>query len=82
MKVSLNPNYRMPIYTITLYNMSKYTYGPRVTSAPRRRSRGSAWLYHVALRATSHPRGSRAKLNPLFILFLNFLNDLNSKINS
>ena len=54
----------------------------RVTSAPRRRLRGSAWLCHVALRAMSHPRGSPAKIIPLFINFLIGLNDLNSKINS
>ena len=52
----------------------------RVTFVSRRRSSGSAWLCHVALRATSHPRGSRAINKPLY--FFIFLNDLNSKINS
>ena len=37
--------------------------------------RGSAWRCHVALRATSHPRGSRA---PFFFFFL-FFNVLNRK---
>ena len=54
----------------------------RVTSAPRRRSRGSAWLSHVALHATSHPGGSRAKNKSLFYLFFIVLIDLKSKINS
>ena len=54
----------------------------RVTSAPRRRSHGSAWLYHMALRATSHLRGSRAKNKPLFVLFFIVLIDLKSNINT
>ena len=62
-RVSLNLNYQMLICTITLYNMSKYKYCPRVTSAPRRHSRGPVWLCHMALGATSHPCGSRAKIN-------------------
>ena len=41
--------------------------------APRRHSRWSTWLCHVALHATSHPRGSRAKINSLFALFKLFL---------
>ena len=32
----------------------------RATSTQCRRSRGSTWCYHVALRAMSHPRGSHA----------------------
>ena len=54
--------YYNPIITINI-NM-------HVTSAPRRCSRGSAWCYHVALSATLHARGSRAKIDPLFPLFL------------
>ena len=69
------------MYYNLILRVNKYTH-TRVTSAPGRRSRRSVWLCDVALRATSHPRGSRAKLNPLFILFLIALKDLNSKINS
>ena len=46
--------YYNPIITINI-NM-------HVTSAPRRRSRGLAWRCHTARSATSHPRGSRAKI--------------------
>ena len=80
-RVRLNPNYRMLICTITLYNTIKYKYCPRVTSAPCRRSRGPAWLCHVALCAASHPRGSRAKINSLFNLFFKYFNRFQSKIN-
>ena len=52
----------------------------RVTSATCKHSRGSAWLCHMALRGTSHPRGSTQKIN-LFLPFFNCFNHLKSKIN-
>ena len=44
--------------------------------------RGSVWLCHVALRATSHPRESCTINTPFFALFLINLNDFKIKINS
>ena len=74
MRVSLNPKYCMLICNITLILRVNINMHTRVTSAPRNRSRGSAWLCHVALHATSHPRGSRMKNKPLFVIFFNFFN--------
>ena len=62
MRVSLNSEYGMLICTIThiiMININMY-----VTS----RHIGAAWA-RVALSAVSHPRGSCAKLYPLFPLF-------------
>ena len=61
--------YGMLICTITLSIMI-YMYTCHIT--PRRRSRGSAWLCHLTLHATSHPRGSHAKTNPFLPLFNRF----------
>ena len=44
--------------------------------------RGPAWHCHVALRATSHPRGSRAKIKPIFAFIFIVLIIKNRKINS
>ena len=49
----------MLICTITLSNMI-YMYTRHI--APLKRSRGSAWLFHVAPSATLHPRGPARKL--------------------
>ena len=48
----------------------------RVTSAPRKRSCGSAWICYVALCATSYLRGSREKNKPFFVIFFMILIDL------
>ena len=39
-------------------------------------------IFYVALSATSHPCGTRAKIIPLFIIFLIVFNRFKSKINS
>ena len=44
------------------------------TSHPCHAGARSAWLCHVALRATSHPRGSRAIITPFLLILI----DLNS----
>ena len=64
MRVSLNSDYGMLICTITL--IFTININTHVTSVPCRRSRGPAWRCHVARSATSHPRGSRVKINPFF----------------
>ena len=70
--------YRMLICTITLSIMI-YMYMCHI--APRRRSHGSAWLCHVALRGMSPPRESRAKIYPL-LFFFNCFKQFKLKINS
>ena len=68
-KVSLNPNYRMLICTITL--ILRVNINMHVTCHIRA-TQALVWV-RVALSrgpsATSHPRGSRVKIYPLFNLF-------------
>ena len=78
-RVSLNSDYGMLICTISL--IITININMHVTSAPRRRSRGSAWRCHVALSATSHPRGPTRILTPFSSSF-NCFNHLKTKINS
>ena len=56
---------KIKIYMINIY-------------APRGALRGSAWRCHVALRATSHPRGPRGPIF-LFIFLLLKIENLNQK---
>ena len=64
-------------YIKILYD--KYNTRPRVPSAPSRQACASTWQSHVALRATSHPRGPARKIPPFFALYLIHLIDKNSK---
>ena len=47
---------------ILLVNINMHTCHLRATQA-------LAWLYHVALRASSYPRGSRVIITPFFAYF-------------
>ena len=66
MYISLNPNYRMLICTITIIIIVNINMTSHV---PRRHSRASMWQSHVALSATSHPRGLARKI-PFFAFIL------------